>query len=395
MFTQDELKANGAKKGLLEYIVSCDPLVPVPETVLPSQIGSGTIVRSDHWREFDLFEGIFDSVVVGRKFYGNNGSHALLSDPQQILDYMHFKEIGVEQVDRVARYKRHVFEEYCSGLSLDPEEVLGEFSYFVQKKVDARTTGTIFAHPHDPCRYLVYADGIGNMGDYNVFFIVDVKDDDFSVMVENNNGGFPPDMFDEIMDYAPMTITELKDIVALYQKVHSFPKFTDEYVYMMEFSVDPTCVFQMRQFRKKETSNFDCSWAHEKNVYTTDVVFGLTPPEGIVLPYYHFYNPGFPLRNRGNIFITEQFWDFVARNKDGFAYSSSDETHMHAAFPSARAALADTICHNFSHGALANMAHLPLYFSLIGGEFKHLHFPEEMVLRLFSNGRQGYVKIEE
>ena len=33
MFTVEELKAKGAKRAVLEYIVSQDPLIPVPETV--------------------------------------------------------------------------------------------------------------------------------------------------------------------------------------------------------------------------------------------------------------------------------------------------------------------------------------------------------------------------
>ena len=393
MFTVEELKEKGAKRAVLEYITSEDPSIPIPEPVAEEDIGEGVIVRSDHWREFDSFEGIFDSVEVGRKVYNHSVEViARLTDPQQILDVMHFRDIGNLEVDRKTEYMRNSFERYCKGMGLDPEQVMSEFRVFPQRKIDSRVRGTIFSHPNVPGRYIVYADGNGPQGDYNVSFTIDRKEGELTPLVgENVNGIIPLDM---LLTVSPINPDDLTKIIQFYERVNSLPKFQDEFSYMMEFTFDPTYVLQMRRFRKTEDgSSLTCSWKDEKGVAATDLAFGVTEQqEGIVLPFLNAQMLiGIPQRWEG---MNDEFFDLAAKHPQ-FAYRSSDDYHTKVIFPNAYAALGGNFCHSFHHGTLANMAHLPIYFSGMNHAIDSMNIPSETPVRLFSNGKEGYLKIEK
>ncbi len=336
MFTEEELKAKGAKLAILEYIASKDSSIPIPETVAEEDIGEGVIVRSDHWREFDAFEGIFDSVEVGRKVYDNSVKViARLTDPKQILDVMYFREIGIPEVDRRTQSKRNQFERYCGGLGLNPKEVMSEFRIFPQRKIDSRVNGTIFSHPNVPERYIIYAVGESPKENYYVSFSADKENGDLTNFLgENVNGKIP---LEKLLTVSPINLDDMRKIVQFYDRVHSLPKFQDEFVYMMEFTFDPTYVLQMRRFRKIEDgSSLECSWKNEDGVMTTDLAFGLTEnPEGIVLPYTHGgMLIGIPFRD--GMFMDGLF-DFAEKHPEGFTYRASDDHHTRVVLPNAYA----------------------------------------------------------
>lgn len=392
MFTEEELKEKGAKRAVLEYIVSEDPSISIPETVAEEDIGDGVIVRSDHWREFDAFEGIFESIEVGKRVYNTRRDVvAEIIDTKYILDWMYFREIGIPEADREIRYQRGSFERYCKGKNLDPNTVMSEFRIFPQKKVNARVAGTIFSHPNVPDRYILHASGKGPQGGYNAAFMIDKKDEELSNIVGENNGGRVP--LEMLLTVSPVDVDDMKKIIQFYNKVHSLPKFQDGFVYMMEFTYDPTYVLQMRRFRVIEDgSTLECSWKDEENVMKTDLTFGLTnSSEGIVLPYSRAEMLiGVPLRDE---LFTAKFFDFAEEHPEGFAYCSSDDSHTNTIFPNAKAALGNHLCQSFFHGTLANMAHMPFYFCGLKHQLSRKKLPN-CDLRLFSKGSEGYVKVE-
>ena len=105
MFPLSELQEKGAKRAVLEYIVSHDPTIPVPETIPLEHAGPGTILRSDHWREFDDFYGIFESVQLGSAYYPpTHLNMGTFTDKEQALAFMHFRETVEENADSALRY---------------------------------------------------------------------------------------------------------------------------------------------------------------------------------------------------------------------------------------------------------------------------------------------------
>lgn len=394
MFTEKELREKGAKRAVLEYIAAEDPSIAIPETVDEKDIGEGVIVRSDHWREFDAFEGIFESVEVGRKFFDRRFNVvARLTDPKQIVDYMFFREVGEPNIDEDVRFKRDVFERYCVGKGLSPDKVMQEFSVYPQKKVNARFLGTILSHPHVPGRYLIHGKGVGSKGNYPVAFFVDKNKNGIkNIRGEEDTGKLS---LDQLLSVSPISVPDVEKIISLYEQVHGLPKFQDGFVYMMEFTFDPTYVLQMRLFRKREEGTaLECPWKNEKDVIKTDMAFGMTPPEGIVLPLYReSIFPGIPQRHP----LVQELFDFAEEHSDGFAYISGEDQHTRVIIPSASASLAGNFCASFTHGTVANMASMPLYLCDVK---RALYDRKDMFLhgcriRLFSKGSEAYIIREQ
>lgn len=390
MFTEQELREKGAKRAVLEYIAAEDPSIAIPETVDEQDIGEGVIVRSDHWREFDSFEGIFESVDVGVKFFDRYFNVvARLTDPKQIIDHMFFREVGEPNIDEDVRFKRGVFERYCVGKGLSPDEVMQEFRVYPQRKVDARFLGTIFSHPHVPDRYMIYGKGVRSKGYYNVAFFVDKdKNGIKNIKGEENSGKLS---LDQLLSVSPISVPDVEKIISLYEQTHRLPKFQDGFVYMMEFTFDPMYVLQMRLFRKREDGTaLECTWKNEKDLIKTDMAFGITPSEGIVLPLYRgSILPGVPQRHP----FFQELFDFAEEHPDGFAYISAEDQHTRVIIPNASASLAGNFCASFNHGTVANMAGIPLYLCDVK---KALYNREDMFqhgcrIRLFSKGSDAYI----
>jgi len=57
----------------------------------------------------------------------------VVTNPQQGIDFMFFRETGVEELDKYSRRQKEIFEAYCEAKGLLPEQVLSEFQVFPQK----------------------------------------------------------------------------------------------------------------------------------------------------------------------------------------------------------------------------------------------------------------------
>jgi hypothetical protein len=394
MFDIAELREKGAKRAVLEYIASEDSSIPIPEPLGRDKFGAGSLLRSDHWREFDDFYGIFESVFVGEEFREPDfGSSAVVTNPQQGIDFMFFRETGVEELDKYSRRQRKIFEAYCEAKGLSPEQVLSEFQVFPQKASQSKLNGTIFLHPNVKGRHFLYVD---TNKDLNcVAFVVDKQGDKTNLVRSEHIGGRVP--LEIMLDrFSPVDENAIREVVDLYDRVSSLPKFQDGYVYMMEFGLEPTFVYQIRRFRKIEDgSGLECSWKGEDGVLKTDSSFGITPqPEGIVLP--HFIG--------GMVFgpqILEPDWngelhDFNGKHPDGFALTSPDfDWYTKTFVPNADAAFAGEFCHYVHHGNLANMAEVPLYLLSMKHLVADAGIKKGSLVRVFSNGMEAYVKEEK
>lgn len=391
MFDQSLLKEKGAKKAALEYIVSQDSSVPIPNEVPLDEVKSGVILRSDHWREFDDFYGIFESVFVGNDFREPNFLEpAIITNPQQGIDFMLFRETGVKELDRYSRRGKEVFEAYCRAKGLSPEEVLSEFRIFPQQSVESKAKGTIFIHPNHPNRYVVYveSEALNAVG-----FLVDVHEDKKDIVVsEYITGRFP---LEQILTVSPINVSRVSEVVDLYRRVSSLPNFRDGHAYMMEFSVNPTFVFQMRKFRKIEDgTDLNCGWKDDEGILKTDFTFGLTPREGIVVPYFvgsHAMGPQMLVHG-----MNDEMHQFNSDHPEGFTYRSADSDQYCSVFlPNLKCTMAGGFTHYYHHGALEDMAKVPLYFFNLKHQLDDANVPSGAMLRLFSNGREGYVKVEQ
>jgi hypothetical protein len=397
MFTEQELRENGAKKAVLDYIASQDKSIPLPETVPGEEVETGTILRSDSWREFDSFYGIFDSILISNR----NKRPSVVSigeadSAERARKVIFFEETGEEELDRHVTLSKRDFERYCEAKGLKPEEVLSELRILPQRFIHSRFNGTIFLHPNVPNRYLFYAGGSAAVIDSDQGQITSIRPDDPE---------FPN------LSFSPAT---LERILKLYKKVSVLPKFQDGYSYMVEFTAEPDCVLQARRFRKIEDgSRVKCKEADWQGALKTDLCFGVTPPNGIVLPYFDgclaFGDVIKEDPSSAQVAELREFFGYRDISEinnahpEGFAYPLTDhDSYAGTMLSNLRGALCGSFSHYCHHGGFENMLTIPVYLSNIhrthGGlcdtEDRKIPLQCGTQIRVFSNGQVGYVKLE-
>ena len=388
MFTVEELKAKGAKRAVLEYIVSQDPLIPVPETVEEKDIGPGVIIRSDHWREFESFYGIFESILVGEQIptLAIRAADSLKSAENII----YFRKTGIPEIDAGTKPKK-LFKKYCNARGLDAKMVLSELRTFPQRFVNSEITGTVIEHPNQPDSYLYYFRSPKNRTVLG--FLLEYRNGQVIPLIgENETGRFPH--VDELINGYNLDMGKMARVVELFRTIKKMPKFQDEFSYMMEFTDNPLCVLQLRRFRQLDDGrNITCDWADEKEVIATDLGLGTTTSEGIALPYfngtvYPEFGPIFRQWNRASL-------KFDKSHPNGYAFECGNSTqYITSFFYNARAALGGKIAHTIHHGGMDNLANLSLFLFYTKNSEMLNDVRTGTILRIFSNGRQGYVKIE-
>ena len=73
-------------------------------------------------------------------------------------------------------------------------------------------------------------------------------------------------------------------MVKQYKTIEDINGIADGYSLFVEFGLHPFAIFQVRPFKKVETAHFDIFDSGADCALHSDFVFGITPPEGIVLP---------------------------------------------------------------------------------------------------------------
>lgn len=301
---------------------------------------------------------------------------------------MYLEKTGDKENDEYLQRQTVFFKAYCKAKELDPQQVLGELKYFIQPTIKAKAFGTVMEHPNLPGRYLLYATDEKCIG--GAFIVENEK----ILRFEIPSGIVPKKQFEE---FTPLSKEEISSVLELYQKTTSLPKFQDGYVYMMEFSAEPNYVLQVRRFKKKEVvENFSCDWKDEPEVIHSELCLGLTPKEGISLPFCNvgLYQPFLHIKKKG--LGNREFLAFNRSHPEGFAYAQGNllpyvKTFAHNAY----AGLGGGFAHIFNHGGLANMAEVPLMlFDVKHPVWDLTEGKKKPQLRIFSNGRDGHIKLE-
>ncbi len=269
---EDVLKF-GAKGAVLKYIRETDPSIRIePFLLVPvgadwreyrSQIAEVTelgdcLVRSSSPVEDGKrvsFAGLFNTV----KFEGD-------ADPGYVLE-------TVTDRDVLDYAKIHGIEGPI------------EMGLVFQRNSKSDMNWGILRHPHNPELLFVMGQGKNIFGSRYT--------DDF---VYDENTGELLDVFnyymareDRIQD-RQLPFDDLVKAIEVYKRIEAMPEFQTGYTYHMEFGTNPVSVYQFRPFRKKGTADwkFDSYDSHgygedETIFYSTNICFGITPPEGLKL----------------------------------------------------------------------------------------------------------------
>ncbi|MFA6460919.1 MAG: hypothetical protein WCV90_01520 [Candidatus Woesearchaeota archaeon] len=384
MFTKAELREKGAKRLTLEYIASQDPSIPVPENVGEEHIREGVIVRSNHWREIDGFEGVFESVELGENHSLILGSYTINS-VEEAINFIRLQPTGNSELDQFLARRTTFFREYCDAKALDPEEVLSELQILPQKKVESKYSGLIAEHPNKEHRYFLY------FQPKSIGFVVDVLPTgkrliDVQIASESKFS------MEQLMGFADIQQDTIYEIVDLYRRVMSLEKYAkDDGVHAMEFTAQPNCVLQTRVFRKKDRTKTECSWKKEKGVIKTNFAFGSTPAEGITLPLFRI-EPVY-----GNQPFSEKYKEHERISKDhphGFGYwLCTGDVYLGTYIPNIEAAVASTFPSYCNHGGMDNCSNIPLVLFNTRGTITNRRLKQGKHITFFAGNGVGYIKV--
>ncbi len=260
MLPQQEIQKYGGKGAILNHIKEKLPEIPIPNyvikeagsninSVLPEfqKMEKPVIVRSSSPYEYGDFEGIFDSVL------DVHDNHDL--------------EYAIRKVEESATSKKATEYAKQNGFQID-----GKINAIIQEQSDSRYNGAIMRHPNNPdLIFIGYSKGREMYKQHHYTFLFDE-----TTQSSGDNRVFcSSEEFDE---------KDAKFLVEQYKKIESLENITKDHSLFVEFGYDPFWIYQARPFKKIETSDFKLpEFDHDKDIWS-DFVFGITPPEGIVLP---------------------------------------------------------------------------------------------------------------
>lgn len=397
-FDEQELREKGAKKAVLDYIASQDKSIPLPPTANMEDRG-GIILRSDHWREFDSFYGIFESVPLHAPFKSDGGIgreySSVIPDLETAKKLILMENVGNdEDLSWDLKRRKKLFDYYCNARNLSPEKVLEEIRFFPQVYIKSESAGTVFEHPNVRDRYFFFS-GPKNFRP-TCSLIFDFSSDKFSPV-----GAFvgteevSPDYFFEKENGAEQG--EVERIASLYKKITKMEKFQDGFSYMMEFSLNPDYVFQLRRFKEfEEKPASKCSFEDDPSTLKADFVLGITKDEGVTLPMITGkYGLGiYPFPD----IYTQPMHDFNASNPEGFALTDAYGSYLTTFLPNLKTVFGIDPAKTANHGGFETLSTVPLFMfnmkrQLRSQGFGSIHDYQTGMVQVFSDGRKGLVKL--
>jgi hypothetical protein len=258
MLPERDIKIYGGKGAILNHVRDNLPDMSIPpyvikqygqplDSVLPqfAKMKKPVIFRSSSPHEYGDFEGIFDSLK------------------------------GVETVDELERAVRFVENSAMSPLAVEYARQNGfvideEMHVIIQEESPSKCAGTMMRHPNNP----------------DVIFMHTTSGNPFS----RNHSRFA--LNERTRRDAKITGTYSKGITkddALrlaepYRAIEGLTEIANDYSLFVEFGYPGFVFYQARPFKRKCTADFPISQSISPLKLYTDFVFGVTPPEGVVMP---------------------------------------------------------------------------------------------------------------
>ncbi|MBI2542619.1 MAG: hypothetical protein HYW24_00310 [Candidatus Aenigmarchaeota archaeon] len=258
MLTASEITQYGGKGAILNYVRDKLPDIPIPNYVI-KEYGAGlsgvlhrfhrmkkpVIVRSSSPYEYSDFEGIFDSVP-------------------DVYDKCSLED-AIRQVEKSATSERAVEYARQNGFHIDEQ-----INVVIQEQSPSGYCGAMMRHPNNPdLIFISYFEGRGEYSRQHKRYLFDEK-----VQGESENH--------EIISRG-ISDEDAKFLVDRYRQLESLKEIADGQSLFVEFGYDPFELYQVRPFKRIETADFQLP-SVGANVLHADIVFGITPPQGIVLP---------------------------------------------------------------------------------------------------------------
>lgn len=261
MLPKEEIQEYGGKGAIVNHIKEKIPDMPIPnyffmqpeqdvQSILSEydQLEKPVIVRSSSPEEYGDFEGIFES-------------QGDVADKEELRNAVRQVRKSAES-DRAKTYAQQNGFDKISPLKL-----------IIQEQYNSHYCGAMMRHPNNPdLIFISYFSGKEKADkDYHRLL--------FKEPTKNTKN------FNYVFISKGVGKKTTDFLVEKYKQIESLTQIAEGYSLFVEFGLDPFALYQARPFKKIETADFELPEDKINDNYIwSDFAFGITPPEGIVLP---------------------------------------------------------------------------------------------------------------
>ena len=269
MIAQEQVQKYGGKAAILMYVQRKLPSLPIPPFVVLEHgqsvdavlgdfnaMRKPVIVRSSSPHEYGDFEGIFDTV--------------------RDVDDRTSLEGAVSQVRASATSERAIEYARQNGFAIDER-----MNVIVQEQSPSNETCAMLRHPNNPLLLLINA--FRGRGEFTQSY----RSILFNEYTKSHSDNRVVNPFDERM----LDQKTALDLSKQYSSLESLTEIAPGYSLLVEFGLDPFALYQVRPFKEIKTTDFDLPsrYKEDSRRIWSDFVFGITPPDGLVLPVFRSF----------------------------------------------------------------------------------------------------------
>lgn len=266
MLPSAHIQQYGGKAAILNHIRDALPDMPIPRYVVKgaadgldsvladfNAMKKPVIVRSSSPHEYRGFEGIFDSVPYVQSEHGLSRA--------------------VREVEESARGEKA--KEYGRQHGI---ELSDRMHVIIQEQSDSRYTGAMMRHPNNPDWIFISYFTVPESS------TLGLRSHSFAVYDERKHSVISPSLAMVVSD---ISVDRSSFLAEQYKRIESLKGIADGHSLYIEFGFQPFRLYQARPFKKIQTAEFDVRGKvsrDDKNCFSSELAFGITGPEGIVLP---------------------------------------------------------------------------------------------------------------
>ncbi|MBN1502403.1 hypothetical protein JW930_02565 [Candidatus Woesearchaeota archaeon] len=345
------LERGGEKWPLLEWIHSTDGSIPVAARLTPDEArqrlaenSSSIILRTELPFGFKAGHGMTITLVPGLT--------SLETDYDALVRRMRLQTQPEGSYLGLAREEimmRQQLRHYCMLRGLDFDEVVRKMGITIQEYSNPNITGVLLKHPNVQDTYLIFTRNRehGNMSAYQIT----QRGEEIEII---SLGGVRPECSSqELSDHGH----ELCQVLDIYSKIMAQDLFAHHISYEIEFQLDPILVHQVRYVRPKNYTGTGQESTDPGAITTvSNLCFGKTPPEGVVLTFGGEYN-------------YSAMWSFEKTmqqtldrgiTEGSFIYLSRTPTHIATYMPNAQGLFVlGNPGHLYTHGLRSALSEVP------------------------------------
>jgi hypothetical protein len=263
MLSNEDIQRYGGKATILNYVKEKLPHLEIPQYIVKQKkdnlssiltdfnsMKKPVIVRSSSPFEYGDFEGIFESI----------------KDVETKIDL----ERAILKVEQSAISERAKIYAKQNDFKIN-----GEIHSIIQEQQTPSYLGGIMRHPNNP--NLIYINFRTDKGEYRNTYGNFIFDDSSKEFIQE--GG----------RLVQTEKREIRNLVEIYKEIESLKEIAEGQSLFVEYGLNPFSIFQVRPFKKIETADFKLPFSKldkkkDNEFYLQRLCFGITPPEGIVLP---------------------------------------------------------------------------------------------------------------